>query len=169
MRGKREERHQRTRGNGASIGQGCTLRGGGRVERIKGGGINATTSHQTRDYRGGSKSDSNSNGDRECCAPPSRDLVATALVLAAEAAPTLIADDAIGSNSDVAIVGIASLAAGGNVINQFHLVFVVDMIIFQGAPAMTMCWTGNPTDALGVVATADAPDGASPPGDTGEA
>ena len=34
---------------------------------------------------------------------------------------------------------------------------------------MMMCRTGNPTDALGVVATADAPDGASPPGDTGEA
>jgi len=32
-----------------------------------------------------------------------------------------------------------------------------------------MCRTGNPADALGVVATADAPDGASPPGDTGEA
>jgi hypothetical protein len=29
--------------------------------------------------------------------------------------------------------------------------------------------TGNPTGALGVVATADAQDGASPPGDTGEA
>ncbi len=43
------------------------------------------------------------------------------------------------------------------------------MIIFTGAPTMTMCRTGNPTDALGVVATADAPDGASPPGDTGEA
>jgi hypothetical protein len=34
---------------------------------------------------------------------------------------------------------------------------------------MTMRPTGNPTDASGVVATADAPDGASPPGDTGEA
>ncbi len=43
------------------------------------------------------------------------------------------------------------------------------MIIFTGAPTMTMCRTGNPTDALGVVATADAPDGASLPGDTGEA
>jgi hypothetical protein len=32
-----------------------------------------------------------------------------------------------------------------------------------------MCPTGNPTGALGVVATADAPDGASPPGNTGEA
>ena len=34
---------------------------------------------------------------------------------------------------------------------------------------MTMCPMGNPTDALGVVASADAPDGASLPGDTGEA
>jgi hypothetical protein len=43
------------------------------------------------------------------------------------------------------------------------------MIFFTGAPTMTMCPTGNPTDALGVVATADAPDGASPPGNTGDA
>ena len=42
------------------------------------------------------------------------------------------------------------------------------MIIFTGALTMTICPTGNPTDALGVVATADAPDGASPPGDAGE-
>ena len=34
---------------------------------------------------------------------------------------------------------------------------------------MMMCLTGNPTDASGVVATADALDGASPPGNTGEA
>jgi len=34
---------------------------------------------------------------------------------------------------------------------------------------MMMCLTGNPTDALGVVATADSPDGASSPCDTGEA
>ena len=43
-RGKREERHQRTRCDGASIGRGCAFRGGGRVERMRGGGINATTS-----------------------------------------------------------------------------------------------------------------------------
>jgi hypothetical protein len=43
-RDKREERHQWTRGDGASIGQGCAFRGGGRVERMRGGGINATTS-----------------------------------------------------------------------------------------------------------------------------
>jgi hypothetical protein len=44
------------------------------------------------------------------CAPPSRDLAATTLALAAEAAAALIADDADGSNSGVAIVGSASLA-----------------------------------------------------------
>jgi len=82
---------------------------------MRGGGINATTSRQTRDYHGGSKDDS--NGDRECHVPPSRDLAATALVLAAEAAATLIADDAIGGNSGVAIVGNTSLATGGRVIN----------------------------------------------------
>ena len=56
-------------------------------------------------------------GNAECRAPPSRDLAATALVLAAEAAAALIADDAIGGNSGVAIVGSASLAVGGRVIN----------------------------------------------------
>ncbi len=50
-------------------------------------------------------------------APPSRDLAATALALAAEAAAVLFADDADGGNSGVAIVGIASLAAGGGLIN----------------------------------------------------
>jgi hypothetical protein len=92
-------------------------------------------------------------------APPSWDLAATALALAAEAAATLIADDADGSNSGVTIVGSVSLLAGGGVINPFHLVFVVNMIIFTGAPVMTMRPTGNPTGALGVVGTADAPDG----------
>ena len=56
-RGKREERHQRTRGDGASIGQGCAVRGIGRVERLRGRGINATTSRQRRDDRGGGKID----------------------------------------------------------------------------------------------------------------
>ena len=79
-----------------------------------------TTSRRTRDYGGGSKSNSGGNG--ECRVPPSRDLVATALVLAAEADAELIADDADGGNSSVsivhrAIVGSASLAAGGGVIN----------------------------------------------------
>ncbi len=47
--------------------------------------------------------------------------------------------------------------------------FVVDMIMFMGSPTMMMCPTGNPTDASGVVATANAPDEALPPGNTGEA
>ncbi len=50
-------------------------------------------------------------------APPSRDLVVTALALAADAAAVLFADDADGSNSGVAIVGRASLVAGGGVMN----------------------------------------------------
>ena len=43
------------------------------------------------------------------------------------------------------------------------------MIIFTGAPMMMMCPTGNLSDALVVVATTDAPDGALPPGNTGDA
>jgi hypothetical protein len=43
------------------------------------------------------------------------------------------------------------------------------MIIFTGAPTMTMRLMGNPTDALGVAATTDAPDGTSSLGGTGEA
>jgi hypothetical protein len=46
-----------------------------------------------------------------------RDLAATTLVLAAEASAALIADVANGGNIGVAIVGSASLAAGGGVIN----------------------------------------------------
>ena len=42
-------------------------------------------------------------------APPSRDLAATALALAAEAAAALIAEDANGGNSGVTIVGSESL------------------------------------------------------------
>jgi hypothetical protein len=45
--------------------------------------------------------------------PPSLDLAATALILVAEAAATLIADDADGGNSGVAIIGSASLPEGG--------------------------------------------------------
>jgi hypothetical protein len=40
-----------------TIGQGCTFRGVGRVERMRGRGINATTSRQRRDDHGGGKSD----------------------------------------------------------------------------------------------------------------
>jgi len=82
---------------------------------MRGGGINTTTSHRTRDYRGGSKSDGDGNG--ECRAPPSRDLMATALVLAAKAAATLIVDEANGGSSGVTIIGSASLAVGGGVVN----------------------------------------------------
>ncbi len=104
-------------GNGASIGQGCAFRGRGRVEGMRGGGINATTSRRTRDYRGSGKSDGDGDGDGECRVPPSRDLVVTALVLTAEAATSLIAYDADGGNSSVAIISSASLAAGGGVVN----------------------------------------------------
>ena len=90
-RDKREERCQQTSGDGASIGRGCAFRGRGRVERMRGGGINTTTSRRTRDYRGGGKSDGDDNGDGECRTPPSWDLAATALVLVAEPAATLIA------------------------------------------------------------------------------
>ncbi len=55
MRDKREERRQQTRGDGALIGRGCVFRGGGRVESMRGGGINTTTSCLTRDNRGGGK------------------------------------------------------------------------------------------------------------------
>ncbi len=42
---------------------------------------------------------------------------AVALVLAAEAAAALMANDANGGNGSAAIVGVASLAMGGGVIN----------------------------------------------------
>ncbi len=74
------------------------MRGEGRVERLRGGGINPTTSRQMRDDRGGGESNGDGNGDGKCHAPPSRDLVATVLVLAAEAAAVLIGDDADGGN-----------------------------------------------------------------------
>jgi hypothetical protein len=74
---------------------------------MRGGGINTTTSRRMRDYCGGGKSDGDGNGVGECCTPPSWDLAATALVLAAEAVAALW----------YAIVGSVSLAAGGGVIN----------------------------------------------------
>ncbi len=90
----------------------------GRVVRTRGGGIDATTSRRTRDFCGGGESngDGNGNGDGKCRARLSRNLVVTALVLAAEVAAALITDDADGGNSGVAIVGRASLAAGGGLI-----------------------------------------------------
>jgi hypothetical protein len=44
-------------------------------------------------------------------------MVAVALVLAAEAATALKADDANGGDSGVAVVGCTSLATGGGLIN----------------------------------------------------
>jgi len=115
-RDKLEERRQQTRGDWALIGRGCAFRGGGRVERMRGEGTNMTTSRRTRDCRGGGKSNGDGNGNGECHTPPSWDLAATALVLAAEAVAVLIVDNAVGGNSGVAIVGSASLAVGGGVI-----------------------------------------------------
>jgi hypothetical protein len=71
-----------------------------------------------RDFRSGGKSDGNGDddGNRNCRVPLSRDLAATALVLAAEAAAALIADNADGGNSGVAIVDRVSLVAGGGLI-----------------------------------------------------
>jgi hypothetical protein len=86
---------------------------------MRGGGIDATTIPRTRDFCGGSESDGdgdgngNGNGDGKCRAPLSQNLAVTALVLTAEAAAALIADDADGGNNGVTIVGRASLAAGG--------------------------------------------------------
>ena len=88
------------------------LRGRGRVERTRGVCINAATSQQTRDNRGGGKSAGDGDGDSKCRVQPPQDLAATALVLAAEAAAELITDDADGGNSGIAIVGRVSLAAG---------------------------------------------------------
>ncbi len=81
---------------------------------MRGGGINATTSRRTRDYRSGGKSNSGGDGDGECRAPPSR---ANALVLMAEAVAKLIADNTDGGNSGVTIIGSVSLTAGGGVVN----------------------------------------------------
>ena len=83
---------------------------------MRGGGINATISRRTRDYRGGAKSNGEGDGNGIPRAAI-RDLAATALVLAAKASAALIADDADGGNIGVAIVGSASLVAGGGVIN----------------------------------------------------
>ena len=82
-RGKREERHQQTRGDGASIGQGCAFRGRARVERMRGGGINATTSRQRRDDRGGGKSDKeweSFKGLREADTRAERNMVADDII-----------------------------------------------------------------------------------------
>jgi hypothetical protein len=68
----------------------------------------------TKQPAGESNGDGNGDDDGKCRAPLSRNLAATALVLAAEAAAALIADDADGGG--VAIVGRASLTVGGGLV-----------------------------------------------------
>ena len=62
-RGRREEMRQRTRCGGVLISRGC---GGGRVERTRGGGVNTTTSRQTRDNHGDGKGEGDGDGDGKC-------------------------------------------------------------------------------------------------------
>jgi hypothetical protein len=62
-RDKQEERRQQTRGDGASIGRDCTFRSGGRVKRMRGGGINTTTNGQRRDFCSGGKRERNMVAD----------------------------------------------------------------------------------------------------------
>jgi len=61
--GKREVMRQRTRGGGALIIIGC---GGGRVKRTRGGGIDTTTSWQTRDNHGDGEGEGDDDGDGKC-------------------------------------------------------------------------------------------------------
>ena len=46
-----------------AIGRGC---GGGRVERTRGGGVDMTTSLQTRDNHGGSEGEGDGDDDEKC-------------------------------------------------------------------------------------------------------
>ena len=95
------------------------LRSGSRVERTRGGGIDATTSRRTETSAAAAKATATAMamvmGNAVRCHHGY--LAATALVLAAEAAAALIVDDADGGNRGVDIVGRASLAAGGRLIN----------------------------------------------------
>ena len=84
-------------------------RGASGQERTRGRGINATTSQQMRHNCSNSNGNGNGGCDGKCRAPPSWDLTTTALVLAAETAAALIADDANSGTSGVAIIGRASL------------------------------------------------------------
>ena len=90
-----------------------TRRRQSRGREVEAGGVDATTSRRKRDDHGSS---GNCAGNRKCRAPLSQNLAATALVLAAEAAAALIADNADGGNIGVTIVGRASLTAGGGLI-----------------------------------------------------
>ena len=61
--GQREEMRQRTRGGRASISRGC---GGGRVERTRGGGVDTTTSRQTRENHGHDEGEGDGDGNGKC-------------------------------------------------------------------------------------------------------
>ena len=105
--GKREERRQRTRGDGASMGiekqrqsredERWRHRHNNQPAKTTATAMAMTTGSAMRRYHGY--------------------MAATALVLAAEVAVALIADDTDGGNSGVAIVGRASLTVGGGLIN----------------------------------------------------
>ena len=56
-------------------------------------------------------------------------VTAAALVLAAETATALKADDANDGDGGIAVVGCTSLATGDRLINLFHCLFFVDIII----------------------------------------
>jgi hypothetical protein len=61
--GKWEEMRQRTRSGGALISRGYD---GGRVERTRGGGVNTTTSRQTRDNHGDDEGEGDVDGNGKC-------------------------------------------------------------------------------------------------------
>ncbi len=133
-RGKQKERHQWTRGGRGLVGRGC---GRGRVKRMKGGCVDTTTIRQTRDNHWLAKVKVTAMVTENAVPSPSRDLVTTALVLAAEAlavlkvvmataaamvlaaeaAAALKSYDSNGGDIGIAIFGGTSLAARGGVIN----------------------------------------------------
>jgi len=128
-RGKWEERRQRTRGTGPR----WALRSGGKFKRTRGGGIDVTTSLQTRDFCDGGKSngdgDGDGDGDGKCHTLPSRVFGGECTDHVAEAVAALIADDADGGNSGVAIVGRASLVARDRLIIN-SIVYLLSTLLY---------------------------------------
>jgi hypothetical protein len=107
---KREERRQRTRGDGASMG----------VEKQRQSREDERWRHRHNNQPAKATAMAMAMATRNAARRHHGYMAATALVLAAEVAVALIADDADGGNSGVAIVGRASLMAGGGLINLFH-------------------------------------------------
>ena len=70
------------------------MRGGGKVKRTRGRGIDTAASWQIRDNRGGGISDSDSNGDGKCHGTTITGLGGDPLVLVAEAAVKAIVSSA---------------------------------------------------------------------------